>query len=224
MGIAAGFKRPRVGQSGVTILDVANCVSIAALPMEDRQPKPEITELLQAWSKGDRQALETLMATVYAELRRIARRYMAQERNASTLESAALVNEAFLRLCNWKNVDWKSRAHFFSISAQIMRRILVDHARKRLSQKRGGNMRPVTLSDAAAIMPEMQLDLIDLDRALTRLAQLDNRKVQVVEMMFFAQLTVDDVAEVLKVSPLTVARDWKFARAWLANELTSTAS
>jgi len=179
-----------------------------------------VTQLLQAWCSGDEKALEQLTPIVYAELRRLARGQIAGERRSHTLESGALVNEAFLRLCNWKNVEWKNRAHFLGVSSQIMRKILVDHARQRTAQKRGGGARATTLKDVAAVMPEISPDLIDLNRALEALAILDGRKARVVEMLFFGQATMEEVSEALNVSQMTVVRDWKFARAWLHKELT----
>ena len=185
-----------------------------------QDPQVEVTALLQAWSAGDLHAAEEFAPVVYSELRRLARRLMSQERHALTVESGALVNEAFLRLYNWRGVDWKSRAHFIGVSAQIMRRILVDHARKRASLKRGAGAQQTTLKDAMRVMPEINPDLIDLNNALQELERLDSRKARVVEMMFFGNAQMQEIAEALNVSELTVIRDWKFARTWLHKELT----
>jgi RNA polymerase sigma factor (TIGR02999 family) len=179
----------------------------------------EITELLVAWSGGDESALERLTPLVYGELRRLAHRQMNGERPGHTLQTTALVNEAYLRLVNWRNVQWQNRAHFFAVSAQMMRRVLVDFARDKHYLKRGGGMLRVSLS-AASSLPESQgPDLVALDEALTALARVDPRKGKVVEMRFFGGLSVREVAEVLKVSEETVMRDWRLAKVWLLREL-----
>jgi RNA polymerase sigma factor (TIGR02999 family) len=184
------------------------------------QPSPhEITRLLVAWSTGDEAALEQLMPLVYDELRRLARRYMHGERPGHTLQTTALVNEAYLRLVNWRDVQWQNRAHFFAVSAQIMRRILVDFAREKLYLKRGGGTVRVSLSEASYLPEGPGADLVELDEALTALASVDSRKSQVVEMRFFAGLSNREVAEVLKVSEGTVMRDWRLAKVWLLREL-----
>lgn len=184
------------------------------------QPSPhEVSQLLRAWSSGDEAALQTLMPLVYEELHRIARRHMRRERKQHTLQTSALVNEAYLRLVDWKNVEWQNRAHFFAASAQIMRRILVDLARNRGSLKRGAGALQVSLAEAEGIPSERGTDLVALDQALTALAAVDKRKSQVVEMRFFGGLSVEETAEVLKVSPETVMRDWKLAKVWLLREL-----
>ncbi|MBA2525795.1 MAG: sigma-70 family RNA polymerase sigma factor [Pyrinomonadaceae bacterium] len=179
----------------------------------------EITELLEAWSGGDESALERLMPLVYDELRRLAHHYMGRERPGHTLQTTALVNEAYLRLVNWKEVQWQSRAHFFAVSAQMMRRILVDFARDRQYLKRGGGVLRVSLSEAASFTEQRGADLVALDEALTALADVDPRKGQVVEMRFFGGLSVEEVAEVLKVSEETVIRDWRLAKVWLLRQL-----
>ena len=179
----------------------------------------EITELLVAWGDGDQSALQQLTPLVQAELRRIARKYMSRERPGHTLQTTALVNEAYLRLIDWKNVRWKNRAHFFGVSAQLMRRILVDYARDRHYLKRGGGALQVSLSEAAAFSVERNSDLVALDEALTALAAVDPRKEQVVELRFFGGLSVKETAEVLKVSEETVMRDWRMAKVWLLREL-----
>jgi len=179
----------------------------------------QITELLVAWSEGDRSALEQLTPLVHAELRRLAHRYMNGERAGHTLQTTALVNEAYLRLIDWKNVRWQNRAHFFGVSAQLMRRILVDYARERQYLKRGGGALQVSLSEAGALSVELSSDLVALDEALTALSKMDRRKEQVVELRFFGGLSVEEAAEVLQVSAETVMRDWRLAKVWLLREL-----
>jgi len=180
----------------------------------------DVTVLLQAWSEGDEAALKKLTPLVYAELRRLARHYMARERASPTLETGALLNEAFLRLVQWKTARFQNRSHFYGLAAQLMRRVLVDHARSRGYHKRGGGIRPVSLDDAIVVSPERSPDIVALDEALQRLAGVDERKSRVVELRFFGGLSVEEAAEVLKVSPFTVARDWTLAKAWLHRELT----
>jgi RNA polymerase sigma-70 factor (ECF subfamily) len=178
-----------------------------------------VTRLLHAWSHGKDAALEELLPIVHQELRRLARRYMAGERTGHTLQTTALVNEAYLRLVNSRQVNWQNRAHFFAISAQLMRRILVDYARTRGYQKRGGGVPKVTLDEALMGPQEKGHDLVALDDALKTLAGVDLRKSKVVELRFFGGLSVEESAEVLKVSPDTVLRDWRLAKAWLAREM-----
>src|SRR4051812_832532 len=177
-----------------------------------------VTQLLRAWSAGDEQALPELIPLVEAELRRLARGYIGRERSGHTLQATALVNEAFVRLVDAKRVEWQDRAHFLGISARLMRRVLIDHARSRGFAKRAGGQR-VTLTDVAVASPQPSLDLIDLDRALERLAVLDERKAKVIEFRFFAGLSVEETAEVLAISTDTVKRDWRFAKLWLLREL-----
>ena len=179
----------------------------------------EITGLLVSWGDGDESALEKLAPLVHSELCRLAHHYMGRERPGHTLQTSALVNEAYVRLIDWKNVRWRNRAHFFAVSAQMMRRILVDFARDRQYIKRGGGVLRVSLGEAAALTVERGADLIALDEALAALAELDQRKAQVVEMRFFGGLSVEEVAEVLKVSKETVMRDWRLAKVWLLREL-----
>ena len=179
-----------------------------------------ITELLRAWGDGDQQALEKLTPLVYKELHRVAHRYMADERAGHTLQTTALVNEVYLRLVDVRGVRWQDRAHFFAICARTMRRILIDFARSRQYQKRGGEAVSVTLDEALGVSPEPAVDFVVLDDALNALGKLDPRKTQVVELRFFGGLSVEETAEVLKISLDTVMRDWKFARAWLARELS----
>jgi RNA polymerase sigma factor (TIGR02999 family) len=183
----------------------------------------EITRLLVAWGDGDESALEALTPLVYEELHRLAHRHMAGERSGHTLQTSALVNEAYVRLIDWKRVRWQNRAHFFGVSAQLMRRILVDFARSRGYQKRGGGARPVQLDEAAVVSGDKGADLVALDEALRALAELDARQSRVVELRFFGGLSVEETAEILKVSPATVRRDWSIARAWLHRELSTTA-
>jgi RNA polymerase sigma factor (TIGR02999 family) len=180
----------------------------------------EITQLLVAWNNGDKAALEQLTPLVQVELRRLAKRYMAGERQGHILQTTALVNEAFLRLIDWRNVEWRNRAHFFGLAAQIMRRILVDYARARRREKRGGDALHVSLSEAANVAQEQRADLEALDDALKTLEKLDPRQARVVELRFFAGLSLEETAEVLKVSLSTVRRDWSLAEAWLFRELS----
>lgn len=179
----------------------------------------EVTALLIDWSSGNKTALDRLMPLVDRELHRLARHYMRQERPGHTLQTTALVNEAYLKLIDQRQVHWKNRAHFFALCAQLMRRILVDHARKRKYAKRGGDARRISLDEVIAVSPARSADLIALDDALEKLAVIDLRKSKVVEMRFFGGLSVEETAEALGVSPLTVKRDWKMAKAWLYNSL-----
>jgi RNA polymerase sigma factor (TIGR02999 family) len=175
----------------------------------------EVTQLLLDWSNGDKAALDKLMPVVYQELRRLARHYMRGERPGHTLQTTALVNEAYMRLVDYKRMRWQDRAHFFAAAAQVMRRILIDHARSHLYQKRGGGARKVSLDQAAELSAERASDLIAVDAALAELAELDPRKSQIVELRFFGGLSVEETAEVLGVSPPTVQREWRKAKAWL---------
>jgi RNA polymerase sigma factor (TIGR02999 family) len=179
----------------------------------------DISALLRAWSDGDQSALERLTPIVYDELRRLARRYMKRERPGHSLQTAALVNEAYMRLVDYERMQWQNRAHFFAVSSQLMRRILVDHARRH-NLKRGGGVQHVSLDEAAVVCGDQDADLVALDNAMNALLRIDPRKVQVVEMRFFGGLSVEETAEVLKVSTVTVKRDWRAARAWLYRELT----
>jgi RNA polymerase sigma-70 factor, ECF subfamily len=179
----------------------------------------EITKLLQAWSGGDRSALDKLTPLVYEELRRLAHRHLRRERKDLTLQTSAMVNEAYLRLIDWQNVKWENRAHFFGAAAKIMRHILVDLARSRRNAKRGGNAIRVSLS-AADVLDRREADLVALDEALDLLGKLNPRQCEVVEMRFFGGLSIDETAEVLRVSRGTVRRDWTIARAWLYRELS----
>lgn len=179
----------------------------------------EISQLLRAWSQGDEAALESLTPLVYEELHRLAKYYMARERPDHILQTTALVNEAYLRLLKWEEVTWQNRAHFFGVSAHLMRRILVDFARKR-TQVEGENKVPVlTLDEALEVSEERGTDLVAMDDALETLAELDPRKGKIVELRFFGGLTVNEVAEVMNLSAATVAREWSKAKAWLLREL-----
>ena len=181
---------------------------------------PEVTQLLVAWSNGDRVAGDELMPLVYDELHRLAHQYMRKERPGGMLQTSALVNEAYLRLINQKDVQWQNRAHFFGIAAQMMRRILVDHARGRQSAKRGGSVRPVPLDEGLIVSNERNAEVLALDETLKTLAALDKRKSQIVELRFFGGLSIEETAEVLGVSPGTVMRDWTLAKAWLLREMS----
>jgi RNA polymerase sigma-70 factor (ECF subfamily) len=191
---------------------------------DGRRAAGDVTVLLRAWSDGDEAALEQLLPIVEAELRRLARVYMAKERRGHTLQTTALVNEAFVRLVDAKGLRWQDRSHFLGISARLMRRVLVDHARARGYQKRGGGVQRVTLTDALLIAPESSLPLLDLDRALEALAVVDARKAKVVELRFFGGLSVEETADVLHVSNDTIKRDWRLAKLWLLRELDGTSN
>jgi RNA polymerase sigma-70 factor, ECF subfamily len=182
--------------------------------MTSPAPK-EVTQLLIAWSNGEEDALEKLVPLIYDELRRIARRYMKREPAGHTLQTTALVNEAYLRLIEQKGMKWRNRAHFFAISAQLMRRILVSMARARHANKRGGEARQVSLDEALVISEERAAELVALDEAMNELAALDPRRSRVVELRYFGGLSVEETAGVLNISPETVMRDWKRAKAWL---------
>ena len=184
----------------------------------------ETTQLLRAWAGGDRGALEELTPRVYQELRHIAGRYMRNERPGRTIQTTALVHEAYLKLIDIKNVDWQHRAHFFAVSASIMRHILLDRARRRVAAKRGGAVPRANLDDLPNLGSAPARELIALDDALNALAEIDARKARVIELRFFGGLSVEETAEVLTVSPDTVMRDWKLARAWLLAELSGKSS
>lgn len=175
----------------------------------------EVTRLLLNWSQGDRASLDKLVPLVHDELRRLARHFMRQERAGHTLQTIALVNEAYIRLIDQRSVRWQNRAHFFAIAAQLMRRILVDHARSRRYAKRGGDARQVSFDEAAIVSPERSTELVAIDDALTGLAAHDPRKSQIVELRFFGGLNIEETAEVMGISPTTVQREWRSAKAWL---------
>ena len=181
----------------------------------------DVTQLLVAWRGGNKEALNSLFPLVYEELRRLAKHYMSRERAGHTLQTTALVNEAYLRLVNQSQVEWQSRAHFFAIAAQIMRHLLVDHARSQQYAKRGGGAQRVTLDETAAINAEDQTTLLALDEALSRLGALDERKLRIVELRYFGGLSAEETAEVLGVSAITIKREWLKAKAWLYRELSS---
>lgn len=182
--------------------------------------KQEVTQLLRAWNQGDRSALDRLYELVYAELRRLAHHYMSRENPGHTMQTTALVNEAYLRLANTKDLDWKDRAHFFAVSANVMRRILIDGARARRAERRGGDELPIALDEAPEIASKSDPELIALDDALNQLAVVNERQSKVVELRYFGGLSVEETAEALRVSPDTVMRDWRFAKAWLKREMT----
>ena len=185
--------------------------------MDHRQP--EITRILQAWSGGDREAVDTLMPLVYDELHKVAAQYLRKQRPDHTLQPTALVNEAYLKLIDQKAVRWQNRAHFFGIAAQMMRRILVDYARSRNYAKRGGGAVQISLDEALIVSDERSAEVVNVHEALERLAELDPRKSKVVELRFFGGLSIDETAEALSVSPGTVMRDWTLAKAWLRREM-----
>jgi RNA polymerase sigma-70 factor, ECF subfamily len=181
--------------------------------------REDVTVLLSQLSKGNEAAASKLIPLVYAELRRLASGYMRRERTDHTLQATALVHEAYLKLVEQRSVDWQSRAHFFGIAAQVMRRILVDHARGHLREKRGGGQRLVPIDEVLVFAPEQSLELVKLDQSLERLSKLDPRQGKIVELRFFGGLTVEQTAELLGISPKTVKRDWSMAKAWLHGDL-----
>ena len=189
----------------------------------DTSSNHEVTRLLKAWSSGDEQALEKLTPLVYRQLHQVARRYMAGERSGHTLQTTALVNEVYLRLVDCGRVNWQDRAHFLAVSAQLMRRILIDFARSRGYLKRGGAAPHICLEEAPSVCDEPDVNLVALDDALKALAAVDERKSKVVELKFFGGLNVEETAEVLRVSSDTVMRDWKLAKIWLLRELSRRA-
>jgi RNA polymerase sigma factor (TIGR02999 family) len=185
--------------------------------------RADVTRLLQQWSTGQEQALDRLLPQIHDELRKLAASYLRRERPDHTLQPTALVNEAFLKLVDQRAVKWQNRAHFFGIAAQAMRRILVDHARAHASSKRGGAIRKVPLNDAAVMGRVMDVDLLALDEALTRLAAMDPQQSRIVELRFFGGLTTEETAEVMHISLATIGREWRMAKAWLSAELRRTA-
>jgi RNA polymerase sigma factor (TIGR02999 family) len=183
----------------------------------------EVTQLLADWSQGDRAALDKLTPLVYEELRHLAHRYMEGQRPDHTLQTTALVNEAYLRLADQKRANFTNRSHFFAVAAKAMRQILVDHAKASLRQKRGGGAPKVNLEEAVLMAPERPREILELNDALERLAMLDSRKADVVELRYFGGLKQDEIADVLKISPVTVRRDWVFAKTWLYGQLHGAA-
>jgi len=191
---------------------------MAKAPQPDSPSGTDVSVLLRAWSGGDQTALERLTPIVYRQLHRLAGQYMRRERPGHSLQTTALVNEAYMRLVGYTRMRWQDRAHFFAVAAQVMRRILVEHARRH-NLKRGGDVPHVALDEAALVGADADVDLVALDDAMTALARVDPRKMQVVEMRFFGGLSVEETAEVLGISPVTVKRDWRVAKAWLYREL-----
>jgi RNA polymerase sigma factor (TIGR02999 family) len=186
---------------------------------------PDVTRLLVAWTNGDQDALKKLMPLVYDELHRLAGRYLSRERSDHTLQSTALVHEAYLKLVDQKRVQWQNRAHFFGVAAQIIRRILVDHARTHNAEKRGGGAYKLAIDDALGVAErEKDLNLVALDEALTHLAEIDVQQSRIVELRFFGGLSIEDTAAVLGISPATVKRDWNMAKAWLYRDLSTKSS
>lgn len=185
----------------------------------NESPVPNVTKLLRAWGSGDQAALQRLTPLIYNELHRIARHHMARESEDHTLQTTALIHEAYLRLVDYRGVEWQDRAHFFAVSAKLMRRILVDFARSRGCEKRGANFRQISLDEAPTVTQEADTNLVALDDALKALASVDERKSRVVELRFFSGLTIEETAEILRVSAQTVLRDWKFAKVWLLREM-----
>jgi RNA polymerase sigma factor (TIGR02999 family) len=183
------------------------------------EPSKEVTKLLASWGQGNAEALEELMPLVYGELRRLAASYLRRERSDHTLQPTALVHEAYLRLVEQKDVQWRDRSHFFAITAQLMRRILVDHARTHLAEKRGSGAPKVPLTEVIVMSQQRPAELLALDESLTRLASLDAQQSRIVELRTFGGLTVEETAEVLGISPATVKRDWSMAKAWLSQEI-----
>ena len=179
----------------------------------------DVTLLLSQINNGDSKAPEELMSLVYDELRKLASGYLKNERQNHTLQATALVHEAYIRLVDWENVSWQNRSHFFAVSAQVMRNILVDHARKKKAEIHGGNLQKLALDEAISFSDQTEVDLVDLDDALKELAKLDTRQAKIVELRFFAGLTIEETAHALDVSTMTVSRDWNFAKAWLYRRL-----
>jgi RNA polymerase sigma factor (TIGR02999 family) len=194
------------------------CYKVTAMPLN---ATPDVTMLLLAWNNGDHEALDRLMPVVYNELRRLARRYMRSENPGHTLQATALVNDLYVQLIDQKRVNWQNRAHFFGAAAQIIRRLLVDHARSRHRLKRGGGGLKVEWDEAINASKPVQMDLIALDAALNQLAVLEPQQSRIIELRFFAGLSIEETAEALKISAATVKRDWAFARAWLYREMKS---
>src|ERR1044071_1292757 len=187
----------------------------------DKPGAHELTQLLEAWSDGEEEALEKLAPLVHTELYRLAKRYMSRERPDHLLQTSALINEAYVRLIDWKAVRWQNRAHFFGVAAQMMRRILVDFARKRPKADKDVEALNISLDEAMTVTVDKDADLLALDEALKSLAEIDERKSQIVELRFFGGLSVEETAEVMKIAPITVIREWNKAKAWLYRELAS---
>ena len=182
----------------------------------------EVTKLLESWSSGKQEALDELMPLVYQELRRMAKKYMNSQPSKHTLQTTALIHEAYLKLADNRGKNWQNRAHFFAVAAQAMRHILVDHARLHKAEKRGGDTQIVSLEEAAIISDERAAEIVALDEAIENLSKVEERKSRVVELRYFGGLSVEETAEVLKISPETVMRDWRFAKTWLLRELSTS--
>jgi RNA polymerase sigma factor (TIGR02999 family) len=192
---------------------------VPSSPIQMVYPNPGVTELLVAYGEGDKEALDQLMPVVYDELRRLAQNYLSRERPDHTLQTTALVHEAYLRLVDQKSVNWQNRAQFFGIAARMMRRILINHAKERQAKKRQGHATRVSLDDAVNFFEKRELDLASLDEALNELAILDPQQAQIVELRFFGGLTIEEVSEVLEISPATTKREWDSAKLWLRRQL-----
>lgn len=200
--------------------DAAKTDAVNMNPSKSDASKSDVTALLIAWSEGDEEALERLLPLVHNELRRLARIHLRRERQGHTLQPTALVNEAYLRIVDQNRVQWQSRVQFFAICSRIMRRVLVDHARRRLADKRDGQRTRVTLDEDMAVSGRRELDVLAVNEALTALEEIDPEQGRLVELKFFADLTIDEIAEVMGVSASTVKREWRMAKAWLHRELT----
>lgn len=213
----------RTAQKSSFVLFVPICGRILPLPRHEQMGYPQqgVTELLVAWGDGDKAALDELMPVVYDELRRLAQNYLSRERQGHTLQTTALVHEAYLRLIDQRSVNWQNRAQFFGIAAQMMRRILINHAKERTAKKRQGYATKVSLDDAVSFFEKRELDLMALDEALDSLAALDPQQTQIVELRFFGGLTIEEVSEVLGISPATTKREWDSAKLWLRRQLSS---
>ena len=211
------MRRVKSGRKNGYILDR---VRLNPLMSKVASPSHEVTQLLLDWNEGKPDVLEKLMPLVYKELRRLARQYLNKERAGHTFLTTDLVHEAYLRLIDQKRVKWQNRAHFFGIAAQLMRRILVDHARGKKRIKRGDGAQRVSFNEAASASYDSKVDILAIDEALKRLAEIDERKARVVELRFFGGLELEEVATFLQLSPITVSRDWKLAKAWLHRALT----
>ena len=185
------------------------------------QGQPEITRILRAWSGGDREAVDDLMPLVYDELHKVAARYLRKQRQDHTLQPTALVNEAYLKLIDISSVSWQDRAHFFAVASQTMRHVLVDHARSKNRDKRGGGAQKLSLDEAVSFSKNQEVDLLALDESMRELAVMDEQQSRIVELRFFGGLTVDETAVVLHISPATVKREWRIAKAWLHNRMIS---
>jgi len=181
----------------------------------------EVTQLLISWRNGDSEALDKLIPMVYAELRKLARRHMARESPDHTLQTSSLINETYLKLVDQQNVQWQNRAHFFAVAAQVMRHILIDHARRHRYQKRGAGAPKISFDETTGLSDERAAELVSLDDALTALAEIDARKSRIIELRFFGGLSVEETAEIMKISPVTVSREWRAARAWLRREMAT---